>query len=57
MGKLKLRQFNGSFIKALRDFNGTFKACDQFEIIPITVVECKKIYGLLGIGGYVKINQ
>ena len=46
---LQLNQFDGTIIKTLGTFEGTFETNDRFEIIPITVVACIKDHGLLGI--------
>jgi len=45
---LKLRQFDGSYITALGQFNATFEANSKFEVVPITVVDCLKNHGLIG---------
>ena len=46
---LQLKQFNGTVIKTLGTFKGTFETKNRFEIIPITVVVCIKDHGLLAI--------
>ena len=46
---MKLKQFNGTIIKTLGTFEGTFESKNRFEIIPITVLACTKNHGLLGI--------
>ena len=46
---LQLKQFDGTIIKTLGTFEGTFETKNHFEIIPITVVVCTKDHGLLGI--------
>ena len=46
---LQLKQFDGTIIKTLGTFEGTFETKNRFEIIPITVVACTKNHGLLGI--------
>ena len=46
---LQQKQFDGTIIKTLGTFKGTFETKNRFEIIPITVVACTKDHGLLGI--------
>ena len=44
---MQLKQFDGTIIKTLGTFEGTFETKNRFEIIPITVVACTKDHGLL----------
>ena len=44
---LKLRQFDGSCITTLVQFETTFEAKEKFEIIPLIVVDCFKNDGLI----------
>ena len=46
---LQLKQFDGTIIKILGTFEGTFETKNRFEIIPITVMACTKDHGQLGI--------
>ena len=46
---LQRKQFNGTIIKTLATFEGTFETKNRLEIIPIIVVACTKDHGLLGI--------
>ena len=46
---LQLKQFDGTIIKTLGTFEGTFETKNHFEIIPVTVVACTKDHGLLSI--------
>ena len=46
---LQLKQFNGTLIKVVAIFEGTFETKKRFEMIPHTVIVCNKDHGLLGI--------
>ena len=54
---LNLRQLDGSFIKMLGCFEGTFETNNHFEIIPITVVKYRKSHALMGIDVFKLIQQ
>ena len=45
---LKLGQFGGSYITTLGQFETYFEAKEEFEIIPIIVVDCFKNHGQIG---------
>ena len=45
---VKLRQFDGSCINALGQFEAVFEAEKRFELVSITVVDCFKDHGLIG---------
>ena len=44
---LKLRHFDGSCITTAGQFETTFEAKENIEIIPIIVVDCFKNFGLI----------
>ena len=45
---VKLRQFDGSRITVLGQFDALFEAEKRFEVLPIIVVNCFKDHGLIG---------
>ena len=45
---VKLRQFDGSRITVLGQFDALFEAEKRFEVLPIVVVDCFKDHGLIG---------
>ena len=45
---LQPKQFDGTIIKTLGTFKGTFETKNCFEIIPITIEACTKDHELLG---------
>ena len=52
---LQLKQFNGTIIKTLGTFKGTFETKNPFEIITIIVMAYTKDQGLLCID-VLKVN-
>lgn len=52
---LKLRQFDGSFIKTLGCFEGTLETDAHSKIIPIRLLKCEKCHRHMRIDG-LKVN-
>ena len=46
---MQLKQFDGTIIKIIGTFEGTFESTNRFKIILITVVASTKDHGILGI--------
>ena len=45
---LRLKQFDGTIIKVLGEFEATFKTKSKINIVPIIVADCTKNHGLIG---------
>ena len=52
---LRLKQFDGTIIKVLREFEATLETKSKINIVGIIVADCTKNHGLIGMD-IIKVN-